>query len=367
MRAKLTSSMLVGARRAPSVGLGANEHGWGGDREVQRQPFTSGSLVRARWLVCRTAVACSVAAVFAVVLPGPASAAGAPPPVAWREAAKLATMPIFEPTSLFGISPTTPYVSVTPPMTAPRCQFLFTSYAHGLHRLAVSEVLNYRECGNLGDVKVVKRVRVGAAVATIYACGTCTRAVPIEITWTARGTFIDLNWSSMTLNHVIDVARGMKLVPRPPTISPGTASGADQTSDASYVLAHNPYCTGYPSCSLVFQQTTDGQGHPLIAVDLLAVGATACGGFGITYFFDGTTFLTSTNALQPKAGVWAGSRPVWVAGSGEFGVNFPVSSSSSGPCSDYGDLGVDTFIYKWNGAGMAVAYGQKPRAPAVLH
>ncbi len=333
---------------------------------MQRHPIGLGSLTRVRRLVSRVVVACSVVAVCAAVLPAPASAAGAPPQVAWREAAKLATMPIFEPTSLFGVSPTTPYVSVSPLITPPRCQFLFTSYAHASHQLSVSEVLNYRECGNLGDIKVVKRVRVGAAIASIYACGTCAKTVPVEMTWTAKGTYIILSWSKMTLNHVIDVARGMKLVPRPPTISPGTASGADQTADASYVLAHNTYCPGYPSCALVFQQTTGGQGHPLIAVDLVDLGGTACEDFGVTYFFDGTTFLTSTNALQPKAGVWAGSRPVWVAGSGEFGVNYPVSSSSSGPCSDYGNLGVDTFIYKWNGAGMAVAYGQKPRAPAVL-
>ena len=276
-------------------------------------------------------------------------------------------MPVFQPTSLFGLTPTTPYVSVTPPTSSPRCQFLFVSYAHVSSRLSVSEVLNERECGNLGDVKVVKRVRVGSAVAAIYACGPCAKAVPSEIVWTAKGTFMLLGWSKMTLNHVIDVARSMKVVSRPPTISPGTASGTDQTADASYVLAHNTYCPGYPSCPLVFQQTTDGQGQPLIAVDLLAIGLTACGGFGITYFFRGTTYLTSTNTLQPKAGVWAGSRPLFVAGQGEFGVNYPVSSSSSGPCSDYGDLGVDTFIYKWNGISMVVDYGQKPKAPAVLH
>ena len=128
---------------------------------MQRRSSSSVPLTRACKLVCRIAVACSVVAVCATVLPEPASAAGAPPQVAWREAAKLATMPIFEPTSLFGVSPTTPYVSVTAPTTAPRCQFLFTNYAHGSHRLSVSEVLNYRECGNLGDVKVVRRVRVG--------------------------------------------------------------------------------------------------------------------------------------------------------------------------------------------------------------
>jgi hypothetical protein len=308
-----------------------------------------------------------IAAVCATIPAASSSAAGAPPHVAWREAAKLATMPVFEPTVLFGLTPTSPFVSVGPPTTNPRCQFLFASYAHGVHQLRVDEELNARTCSNVGDVKVVQRVRVGSAIASIYACGTCARAVPVEIIWTARSTSIVLSWTSITLSHVIDVARGMKFVNSPPTISPGTPSGTDQTADAGYVLARNPNCPGYPSCSLVFQQTTDGHGQPLIAVDLLAEGPTGCTAFGITYFFDGTTFLASTSTLLPKAGVWAGSRPVWIAGPGEFGVNFPVSSSSSGPCSEYGNLGVDTFIYKWNGGGMTVAYGQKPKAPAVLH
>jgi hypothetical protein len=289
-----------------------------------------------------------------------------PPQIVWRETAKLAMMPIFEPTSVFGLTPTTPYVDVTPLTTDPRCQFLFSTYAHGSHRLSLSEQINYRECSNLGDVEVIRHVRVGSAVASIYACGGCAHAVPIEMTWLARGTYMDLNWTLMTLNHVIDIARGMKLVHRPATISPKAASGADQTADASYVLAHNTYCPGYPSCSLVFQQTTNGQAPPIIAVDLVDQVGTACENFGVTYFFDGTTYLASTSTLQPKAGVWSGSRPVWVAGQGEFGVNYPVSSSSDAPCSDNQNLGVDTFIYKWNGVGMVVAYGQKPKAPAVL-
>ena len=52
---------------------------------------------------------------------------------------------------------------------------------------------------------------------------------------------------------------------------------------------------------------------------------------------------------------------MWVSGQSEFGVNYPVSSSSNAPCSDHGDLGVDSFIYKWNGAGMEVVYGERPR------
>lgn len=310
---------------------------------------------------------CAVVAVCASLLPTAASAAAAPPQVAWREAAKLAIMPVFAPTTLFNLSLTTPYVSVQSPTTTPRCQFLDASYAHGSSKLSVAEAANYRQCGNLGDLKLVRTVRVGTAVARLYACGPCRGNVPIVMAWTAKGTFVELGWSNLTVNHVIDIARGMALVHRPPTISPGSAQGADQTSDASYVLSHNTGCARYPSCPLVFQQTTDSQGHPLIAIDLLAVGADACFAFGITYFFDGTTYLSSTNSLQPRAGVWAGSRPVFVEAAGEFGVNFPVSSSSGGPCSKYGNLGVDTFIYKWNGTGMVVIAGQKPRVPAVLH
>jgi hypothetical protein len=296
-----------------------------------------------------------------------ASSPDVPLQIAWREAAKLAAMPIYAPTTLFGVSPTTPYVSVTPLMTDPRCQFLFTSFAHGAHQLSVSELLNYRACSNLGDLSVVKHVRIGSAIASIYKCGQCAHPVPVEMAWVAKGTYVLLAWTLMTLNHVIDIARAMTRVPRPPTISPSAASGTDQKADASYVLAKNTYCPGYPSCPLVIQQTTAGAGSPLIAVDLLDFGGTACSDFGITYFFDGTTYLTSTNTLQPKAGVYAGSRPVWVAGAGEFGVNYPVSSSSNTPCSDWSNLGVDTFIYKWNGTHMTVAYGQKPKAPAVLH
>jgi hypothetical protein len=329
-------------------------------------------ITRVNRLGRRAAVACSAIAVFAALLPAvasgtaSASASDVPLQISWREASKLAAWPIFEPHSLFGLSPTTPYVDVTPLMTAPRCQFLFATYAHGSHRLKVSEQINFRSCSNLGDLKVVKHVRVGAAIASIYACRPCAHAVPIEMTWLAKSTYLLLSWTSMTLNHVIDIARGMTLVHRPPTISPGAANGADQTADASYVLAHNTYCPGYPSCSLVFQQTTDGQDPPIIAVDLVNEVGTACENFGITYFFDGTTYLASTSTLSPKAGVWSGSRPVWVAGQGEFGVNYPVSSSSDAPCSDNQNLGVDTFIYKWNGAGMVVAYGKKPSAPAVL-
>ena len=311
--------------------------------------------------------ACVVAALVALLLPTTASAAAAPPQVAWREATKLAIMPIFAPTTLFGLALTTPYVAIQPPTSSPRCQFLEASYAHAGSSLSVTEVANYRECGNLGDLQFVRTVRVGSAVARLYRCASCRSTAPIELTWTAKGTFVDLGWTKVTVNHVIDVARGMTVVHRPPTISPGTARGSDQMTDANYVLSHNTGCAGYPKCPLVFQQTTDGSGHPLIAVDLQAVGADACGAFGVAYFFDGTTYLSSTSSLQPRAGVSAGPRPLFVEAPGEFGVNYPVSSGSGGPCSEYGNLGVDTYLYKWNGSGMAIAAGQRPKAPAVLH
>ena len=153
----------------------------------------------------------------------------------------------------------------------------------------------------------------------------------------------------------------MRAVPRPPTIPVRAASGADQKADAAYVLAHDASCSANPSCPLIFQQTTDGHGQPVIAVDVLAVGGTACSAFGVTYFFHATTFLTSTASVAPMAGVWAGARPGGVAGTGEFGVNYPVTAAPGVRCSDDGDLGVDTYLYKWNGSGMAVADGRSRR------
>ena len=101
-------------------------------------------------------------------------------------------MPIFEPMTLFGLLPTAPYVSVTPVMTNPRCQFLNTSYEHGKSQLDVSEILTCvvleprrrprraarpRRRGARDDLRV-RLVREGGAG---------------QMTWSAKGTYLDLS------------------------------------------------------------------------------------------------------------------------------------------------------------------------------
>jgi hypothetical protein len=293
-------------------------------------------------------------------LPGPPAA------VQWREAAGIADMAVYQPAALFGLVATVPYVSVTTVSATPHCQFLDTTYKHGKAQLFVDEVLNYRQCGNLGDVRVLHHVAVGPFLATIYGCGSCAHPTPILIAWFAHATFIELNWSAMNVNTVIDVARDMRLVHKPAAIRASAAKGATEQTDASYVRAHNTGCAGYPNCPLVFQVTSDGKGGTLVAVDLLAVGTNACSAFGVAYFFDGTTYLASTNSLAPVAGVWSGGRPAWSDGARQFGVNYPVTPTKGLPCSEYGSLGVDTYVYQFNGTTMKVVTGTRPPAPQVL-
>ena len=314
-----------------------------------------------------TAVVCLPIATFAsAALPTTSPA----PQIAWREAAGIAKMTIFEPKALFGLTLSQPYVSVSRFKGGRTSASSWSrAYSHGRSSLSITEASS-GNCGNLGEVALVEKVRIGSSIASVWGCPRslpdCRHAVPSEITWTARGTFIFMDWLSITLNHVIDLARSMTPVPRPPTIKPGKPNGPDETADASYVLSHNMECSGYPTCPLVFQEESDGRGGDLVAVDLLSSGPTCYTAFGTTYFFDDTTYLTSTASLAPRAGV-ARHRPVWAAGRGQFGVNFPVSYSSNVPCSEYGILGVDSYIYMWNGATMVVVYGQRPKAPQSLN
>jgi hypothetical protein len=277
-------------------------------------------------------------------------------------------MTIFEPEALFGLVLTQPYVTISPVSSGPyKCQFLYASYLHGRSGLSMIQASS----ADLGEVALLERVKIGTSVASVWGCANCAHPVPTEMTWTTAathrgrsklpGTFVVISgWSNLTLNHVIDLARSMTAVALPPVAKVSKPNGADETTDAHYVLSRNKDCPGYPSCALVFLKVSDGHGRVLIAVDLVYLGPTCYTGIGTTYFFLGTRYLASTMSLAPRTGV-APSEPVWVNALGQFGVNYPVSSAFDDVCADRGDLGVDSYIYKWNGTTMVVAFGQEPK------
>lgn len=286
----------------------------------------------------------------------------------WREAAGIAVRPVFEPMALFGLTEHDSYVPVfTPNSSYPTCHVVNVVFAAGRAHMYVAEVTNPQECGgNIGDQKLVRRVAIGTSTASLFECNGCAHPTPDLLVWAAMGTSLQLDWTSVRVATAIDFARDMRLVKRPAAIRPSQPEGAAETTDANYVLSHNAGCYGYPKCPLVFQTAADGQGGTLVAVDLLAVGPTACSAFGVTFFFDGTAYLTSTLSLAPTRGVWAGSRPIWAAGTAEFGVNYPVTPGSGGPCSSYGANGVDQYVYRYNGSTMVPIAGRAPLKPQVL-
>jgi hypothetical protein len=295
----------------------------------------------------------SVAAAL-VVLASSASAVVSWPPHAWSVAASKVTIPVLAPKTLYGLELHGAILTEA----GSQCQGVTAFYRHGTATLDISE---QTACGNIGAVGTIGYVKIGTHRAELYGCdpqfsSKCNPKLALGLMWTVGTVGIDVEWRGMTRAQAIGLARSMAVVPR-----------SSLSYDEAVIAQKNLDCIGLVGgCSFAVATTSDGHGHALYAIDLRWQAGDACGAWGIVYFFENRTLLTTTQRLAPRAGVWGGSGPVKTVASGRFAVRYPVAPSANVPCSLYGSAGTDTYVYRWNGKTFVRASGTLPKLPKVL-
>ena len=142
-------------------------------------------------------------------------------------------------------------------------------------------------------------------------------------------------------------------------------NGTESIHDEATVSAIYRSCAAFSpdGCPLSAVRTPDGSGRRLYVILLRAETGDECYR-GIAYFFEGEHLLGNTSQLPPKS--IGGVIGVRAAGPARFAVTYAVSAAKNTDCADNGDAGRDTYIYRWSGSRLIVAFGTPPVLPKVI-
>lgn len=312
-------------------------------------------VLRARGAIAIVAVVPVAALLFP--LASSASAGASWPPHAWSVAASKVTIPVLAPKTLYGLA----LHGAIQTEDSASCSSVTATYVHGKDSLSILEMQPV--CSNIGIHLTIGSVQVGTHRAILIGCDPqfstqCNPKIALGLIWnfgTHHGQ-VQVLWHGITQAQGIAIARSMAVVPR-----------STLSYDEAVISQKNLGCIGLVGgCPFAVATTSDGHGHALYAIDLRWQAGDACGAWGIVYFFEGRTLVTTTQSLAPRAGVWGGSGPVKTVATGRFAVRYPVAPSANVPCSLYGSAGTDTYVYRWSGKTFVVASGMLPKLPKVL-